>query len=104
MDNTGDINSEIIMIKSEVLCVRKNITNFVSVYKTHIFMANSKNSKDRSGEIGMGAGATGAAAGGGTMVALTGGSASAAAITHALATVGGVVGGGMAAGVGVLIG
>ena len=67
-------------------------------------MSKSKNSKDRSGEIGMGAGATGAVAGGGTMVALTGGSASAAAITHALATVGGVVGGGMAAGVGVLIG
>ncbi len=66
-------------------------------------MSKSKNQKDRSGEIGVGAGATGTVASGGTLVALTGGSASAAAITHALATVGGVVGGGMAAGLGVLI-
>ena len=41
---------------------------------------------------------------GAAVVALTGGSASASAITYALATIGGLVGGGMAADLGLLIG
>ncbi|MDE6542899.1 MAG: hypothetical protein K2K76_02925 [Muribaculaceae bacterium] len=60
--------------------------------------------KDYSGEIGLGAGTAGAAGAGGTLVALTGGSAAAPAITYALSAIGGVVGGGMAAGLGVIIG
>ncbi|MDE6510485.1 MAG: hypothetical protein K2L00_00095 [Muribaculaceae bacterium] len=66
-------------------------------------MGKKKKNNDRSIQIGTGGGVVGTAASGGTMIALTGGSASASAITHALATVGSVVGGGMAAGVGVLI-
>ena len=62
-----------------------------------------KQSKDHSAAIGLGTTGAAAAAGGGTMVALTGASASASAITYALGTIGGVVGGGMAAGLGVLI-
>ncbi len=60
--------------------------------------------KDYSGEIGLGAGTAGAASAGGALVALTGGSAGASAITYALSAIGGVVGGGMAAGLGVVIG
>ena len=60
--------------------------------------------KDHSAGVGLGTGIGGAAVSGGTMVALTGGSASASAITYALAAVGSVVGGGMAAGLGLLIG
>lgn len=66
-------------------------------------MAKEKN-KDHSGEIGLGAGSAGAVGAGGTLVALTGGSASASAITYALAAIGSVVGGGMAAGLGVVVG
>lgn len=66
--------------------------------------SKKRNDKDRSGEIGLTAGSTGAAGAGGTLYALTGGSAAAPAITHALAVVGGLVGGGMAAGLGVIIG
>lgn len=60
--------------------------------------------KDRSGEIGLCAGSAGAVGAGGTLVALTGGSASASAITYSLAAIGGAVGGGMAAGLGVIVG
>ena len=63
-----------------------------------------KDKKDRSGEIGLGASGAGAVAGGTSVAVLTGGSASASAITYALGTIGGIVGGGMAAGIGVLIG
>ena len=63
-----------------------------------------KEKKDISGAVGAGATATGAAAGGATVAALAGGSASASAITYALGAIGSVVGGGMAAGLGVLIG
>lgn len=62
-----------------------------------------KEEKVSAGEIGLGTGAAGAATGGATLVALTGGSASASAITYALGAIGGAVGGGMAAGLGVLI-
>lgn len=63
-----------------------------------------KEKKDISGAVGVGTTAVGAATGGATVAALAGGSASASAITYALAAIGGVVGGGMAAGLGVLIG
>lgn len=64
----------------------------------------AKKQKDRSGEIGLGAGTAGAAGAGGALVSLTGGSASASAITYALSAIGGTVGGGMAAGLGVIVG
>ena len=67
-------------------------------------MEKDNKNKDFSGEIGMGAGAAGAAGSGGALIALTGGSASASAITYALSAIGGVVGGGMAAGLGVIVG
>lgn len=67
-------------------------------------MSEKKQRKDHSGAIGLGTSGAGAAAGAGSMIALTGGSASASAITYALGTIGGLVGGGMAAGLGVLIG
>lgn len=59
--------------------------------------------KDRSTAAGLGATAGTIAVEGAAVVALTGGSASASAITYALATIGSLVGGGMAAGVGLLI-
>ena len=64
----------------------------------------TKTTKDRSGAIGLGTTGAGAVVGGTSLAVLTGGSASASAITYALGTIGGVVGGGMAAGLGVLIG
>lgn len=60
--------------------------------------------KDHSLKIGVGAASTGTIATGAAVVGLTGGSASASAITYALGTIGGIVGGGMAAGLGVIIG
>ena len=66
-------------------------------------MANKEN-KDRSAAAGLGTTAGAAVTEGAVMVALTGGSASASAITYALGTIGGLVGGGMAAGLGLLIG
>ena len=65
-------------------------------------MAKTDN-KDRSAAAGLGATAGTTAVEGAAVVALTGGSASASAITYALATIGSLVGGGMAAGVGLLI-
>lgn len=59
--------------------------------------------KDRSAAAGLGTTAGTTMAEGATVVALTGGSASASAITYALGTIGGLVGGGMAAGLGLLI-
>ena len=61
-----------------------------------------KQEKDHSGVIGLGAAGAGAAAGGATVAALAGGT-SAAAITYALGAIGGIVGGGMVAGLGVLL-
>ena len=66
-------------------------------------MANTEN-KDRSAAAGLGTTAGAAVTEGAEVVALTGGSASASAITYALGTIGGLVGGGMAAGLGLLIG
>ena len=60
--------------------------------------------KDRSAAAGLGTTAGTTVAEGAAVVALTGGSASASAITYALGTIGGLVGGGMAAGLGLLIG
>lgn len=60
--------------------------------------------KDRSAAAGLGTTAGTIVAEGAVVVALTGGSASASAITYALGTIGGLVGGGMAAGLGLLIG
>ena len=65
-------------------------------------MKNTEN-KDRSAAAGLGTTAGAAVTEGATVVALTGGSASASAITYALGTIGGLVGGGMAAGLGLLI-
>ena len=66
-------------------------------------MANTEN-KDRSAAAWHGTTAGAAVTEGAAVVALTGGSASASAITYALGTIGGLVGGGMAAGLGLLIG
>ena len=66
-------------------------------------MAKTKH-KDRSAAAGLGTTAGAAVTEGAAVVALTGGSASASAITYALGTIGGLVGGGMAAGLGLLIG
>ena len=66
-------------------------------------MKNTEN-KDRSAAAGLGTTAGAAVTEGAAVVALTGGSASASAITYALGTIGGLVGGGMAAGLGLLIG
>ena len=66
-------------------------------------MKNNEN-KDRSAAAGLGTTAGAAVTEGAAVVALTGGSASASAITYALGTIGGLVGGGMAAGLGLLIG
>ena len=66
-------------------------------------MANTEN-KDRSAAAGLDTTAVTTVAEGAAVVALTGGSASASAITYALGTIGGLVGGGMAAGLGLLIG
>ena len=60
--------------------------------------------KDRSAAAGLGTTAGTTVAEGAAVVALTGGSASASAITYALGAIGGLVGGGMAAGLGLLIG
>ena len=65
-------------------------------------MAKTEN-KDRSAAAGLGTTAGAAVTEGAAVVALTGGSASASAITYALGTIGGLVGGGMAAGLGLLI-
>lgn len=59
--------------------------------------------KDRSAAAGLGTTAGTTMAEGAAVVALTGGSASASAITYALGTIGRLVGGGMAAGLGLLI-
>ena len=64
----------------------------------------TKETKDRSAAVAFGTGAGTSFVEGASVVALTGGSASASAITYALATIGGLVGGGMAAGLGLLIG
>ena len=64
----------------------------------------TKETRDRSAVAGLGTTAGTTVAEGAAVVALTGGSASASAITYALATIGGLVGGGMAAGLGLLIG
>ena len=66
-------------------------------------MKNNEN-KDRSAAAGLGTTAGATVTEGAAVVALTGGSASASAITYALGTIGGLVGGGMAAGLGLLIG
>ena len=66
-------------------------------------MANTEN-KDRSAAAGLGTTAGAAVTEGAAVVALTGGSASASAITYALGAIGGLVGGGRAAGLGLLIG
>ena len=66
-------------------------------------MANTENT-DRSAAAGLGTTAGAAVTEGAAVVALTGGSASASAITYALGAIGGLVGGGMAAGLGLLIG
>ena len=66
-------------------------------------MKNNEN-KDRSAAAGLGTTAGAAVTEGAAVVALTGGSASASAITYALGAIGGLVGGGMAAGLGLLIG
>ena len=66
-------------------------------------MKNTEN-KDRSAAAGLGTTAGAAVTEGAAVVALTGGSASASAITYALGAIGGLVGGGMAAGLGLLIG
>lgn len=63
-----------------------------------------KTTKDRSSAAGLGTTAGTAAAEGVALLALTRGSASASAITYALRAIGGVVGGGMATGLGLLIG
>lgn len=64
----------------------------------------TKETKDRSAVVALGTGATTSVAEGAAVVALTGGSASASTITYALAKIGSLVGGGMAAGLGLLIG
>ncbi len=64
----------------------------------------AKTKKDRSAELGLGGTATGASVAGGTLYALTGGSASASAITYALAAIGGYFGGEIAAGLAAVIG
>ena len=66
-------------------------------------MGNTEN-KNRSAAAGLGTTAGAAVTEGAAVVALTGGSASASAITYALGAIGGLVGGGMAAGLGLLIG
>ena len=64
----------------------------------------TKETRDRSAVAALGATAGTTVAEGAAVVALTGGSASASAITYALATIGGILGSGMAAGLGLLIG
>lgn len=64
----------------------------------------TKETKDRSAVAGLGTTAGTTLAEGAALVALSGGSTSASAITYALATIGGLVGSGMAAGLGLLIG
>ena len=63
----------------------------------------TKETKDRSA-AGLGTTAGTTMVEGAAVVALTGGSASASAITYALGAIGSLVGGGMAAGLGLLIG
>ena len=65
----------------------------------------TKERKDRSASAaGLGTTAGTTVVEGAAVVALTGGSASASAITYALGAIGSLVGGGMAAGLGLLIG
>ena len=65
----------------------------------------TKETKDRSASAaGLGTTAGTTVVEGAAVVALTGGSASASAITYALGAIGSLVGGGMAAGLGLLIG
>ena len=63
-----------------------------------------KHTSVSSAKAAFGATTAGAAGSGVTLLTLTGGSASASAITYALGAVGSIIGGGMAAGLGVLIG
>ena len=63
-----------------------------------------QSTRDRSAAAGLGTTAGAAVTEGAAVVALTGGSASASTITYALAKIGSLVGGGMAAGLGLLIG
>lgn len=60
--------------------------------------------KDRSAAAGLGTAAGTSIAEGAAVAALTGGSASASSLTYALGKIGSLVGGGMAAGLGLLIG
>ena len=62
-----------------------------------------KERKDRSAAAGLGTTAGTTAVEGVAVVALTGGSVSASALTYALGAIGSLVGGGMAAGLGLLI-
>ena len=66
----------------------------------------TKETKDRSAAAAAGLGTTAGTTvvEGAAVVALTGGSASASAISYALGAIGSLVGGGMAAGLGLLIG
>ena len=64
----------------------------------------TKETKDRSAAAGLGTTAGTTMVEGAAVVALTGGSASASAIAYALGAIGSLVGGGMAAGLGLLIG
>ena len=59
--------------------------------------------KDRSAAAGLGTAAGTSIAEGAAVAALTGGSASASSLTYALGKIGSLVGGGMAAGLGLLI-
>ena len=63
-----------------------------------------QSTRDRSAAAGLGTTAGAAVTEGAAVVALTGGSASASAISYALGIFGGLVVGGMAAGLGLLIG
>ena len=62
-----------------------------------------KQKKDRSAAAGLGTAAGTSVAEGAAVAALTGGSASASSLTYALGKIGSLVGGGMAAGLGLLI-
>ena len=64
----------------------------------------SKSKKDISAELGLVGTTTGAGMAGGAVYTLAGGSASASAITYALAAIGGYFGGGMAVGLAAIIG
>lgn len=65
---------------------------------------NGTKNQDRSASAGLVTAAGTTAVEGAAVVALTGGSASASALTYALGTIGGLVGSGMGAGLSLLIG